>query len=127
MPLIRLLLVFALVLVAQVAAAQTPVATSSSLLGWDQDAPDLATAQGYTYNRIIDGGTPTLLAGHKCGTGPSATVFACVAPIPVTSAGSHAIALTASNVAGTSLPSTPLSYIFALAPATPRNLRIVPN
>lgn len=113
------------VIVAQPTLAQNPNATPSSQIGWDQDAPDMATAQGYTYQYLLDAAAPVVLPGHKCGTGPAPTTFSCAAPFPAITPGPHSLTLTASNIAGASLPSTPLSFVFVLIPSPPKNLRIV--
>jgi hypothetical protein len=118
-------LLAAVLLSPAVVSAQAPVTGPNVLVAWEQDTTDLTTAQGYTYNYSIDAGSYVVLPSHKCGTTATTGVFTCVAPMPATTAGPHSIALTAANIAGTSLPSTPLSFVMVLVPSAPRNLRFV--
>jgi hypothetical protein len=119
----KLLFTFAFLLCASFAHAQ---ATPASKLGWDQAAADLATANAYSYKHYDDlSVTGVALAPATC-TG-TASPFACQAPFPAFTPGAtHTIAITASNVAGESLKSTPLSFQFIVIPAAPTNLRIIP-
>ena len=96
--------------------------TSASKLTWDQDAPDLALASSYIYKYSGDALAPVVLTGVTC-TGVGSP-FVCSAPFPAFSPGLlHSITLTAGNVAGDSLPSTPLVFTFVVVPSPPRNLR----
>jgi hypothetical protein len=101
-------------------------ATSQSKLGWDQDAPDLVSANSYTYKHYDDSGTTgTVLTPTTCvGT---TTPFQCQAPFPAFTPGaSHNIVATATNAAGESLKSTPFTFTFIVIPNPPKNLRIIP-
>lgn len=102
------------------AFAQT--AGPGSHLAWDQIAPDLATAQGYTYLLTADAGTATVVAGTCTG---ALSPFVCTTPIPAFTPGPHTVVLTAGNVAGASLPSAPFAFTFVVIPSTPTGLRIV--
>jgi hypothetical protein len=105
------------------AAAQT--GTPSSKLTWDQTAPDLATANSYIYKYYADGAiTASPLTGVTCVTGAQAGVFTCSTSFPAFTPGSHSITLTASNVAGESVKSSPLAFTFVVVPGAPTNLRI---
>ena len=107
------------------ASAQT--ATQSAKLGWDQDAIDLATAQAYTYRTYADGSASgVVLTGVTCAATATAQVFFCQLPFPAFTPGAHALQVSATNVAGESLKSTPLNFTFVIIPATPRNLRVAP-
>lgn len=110
------------ILVPSVLHAQT-VATPGNKYAWDQDASDLATAQAFTYKDYTDALAPVVLTPVTC----SGTIspFQCIAPMPLKPAGSHSTSLTASDVAGESLPSTPLAFVFVVVPNPPKNLRIV--
>lgn len=101
-------------------------ATAQSKLGWDQAAPDLPTANGYTYRHYDDvSATGVPLTPATC-TG-TASPFACQAPFPAFTPGAtHTVAVTAANVAGESLKSTPLSFTFIVIPSVPANLRLIP-
>ena len=118
-----LITLFALLALPRLAAAQ---ATPQSKLAWDQDAADLATANSFTYRHFDDGSaTGTPLTPVTC-TG-TASPFTCRVPFPSFTPGvQHAIAVSAANQAGESLPSTPLSFQFIVIPNSPRNLRAEP-
>lgn len=110
------------------AQAPAPPAASSSRLTWDQAAPDLATAQGYTYRQYADGATTgAALAGVTCvayaGTQPG-LVATCAAPFPAFTPGPHTVTITAGNLAGESAPSSPFAFVFVVVPATPVNVRL---
>lgn len=99
-------------------------ATSTSKLGWDQaGVASTVEAQGLTYKYYLDGSaTGTTITGVTC-TGVSPSV-SCQATFPVTPAGSHTLTMTASNVAGESLKSTALPFVYVVVPSAPSNLRI---
>lgn len=105
----------------------TPVvAVAGNSVQFDQAAPDLATAQSYTYQLYIDGsGTPVVGPGSTC-TG-TASPFACSVKLPASlSPGSHSVTATAKDaVAGESAQSLPLAFTFAVTPGAPANLRII--
>ena len=99
---------------------------------FDQDAPDLATAQAYQYQGFIDGSsTPVTIIATCSGT---SSPFLCETGLPTSgqSNGSHTLALK-SNILlsdGTTLPSSlSVSYAYLVVgpPATPKNLRIRTN
>lgn len=105
----------------EVAAQAIP----SSKFGWDQTAPTLADAQGYTYRIYADGATTgQALANVTCVTTATAGTFSCDAPIPAFTPGNHTATLTASNIAGESAKSSPLAFTFVVTPAVPAGLRI---
>lgn len=102
-------------------------ATPTSRLGWDQAAPSLAEAQGFTYKVYVDAGaTGTLLTAVTCAgvTSP----FQCSGAFPALSAGVHSLQITAGNVNNgvpqESLKSNTLSLVFR-ALAAPTNLRLI--
>ncbi len=109
--------------------AQTP-APPGSRLGFDQQAPDLATAQGYDYAAYVDKGPRTVLAAATCQSSVPPGLFTCVANLPAMTPGDHAIELTAattvSGVLVESLRSVPFAVRVVIAPAPPQSLRIVP-
>ena len=120
MSVFRLLVVFLLVPVS--ALAQN--ATGTSRLEWDQPNASLSEAQGFTYAVYADGSTtPTPLTGVTCVAGTPTPV--CSAPFPAFTPGSHSLSLTATNVAGESTQSAPISFTFVVVPSAPTGLRIV--
>ena len=115
-----------LILVPSFAYAQLPQAGPNSNLAWDQDAPDLATAQGYAYKYYYDGtstGSAFMTAVTCTGVAPT---FQCQAKIPTTTNGAHNIQATATNIVGESNKSNPFAFGFVVnPPSAPRNLHIV--
>lgn len=101
------------------------VATGQTFLEWDQEAADLATAQGYTYTAVIDA-LPAVALAVTCAekNPPVESVFDCTAPFPAVTPGAHTIEIIASNQAGSSQPSPPFSFVFMVVPAQPKNVRI---
>lgn len=115
-------LIIAFVALATVASAQTG-ASSTSNLQWDQDAPSLAEAQGYTYKAYPDGlQSNFVLTGVNCAG--TASPFICTVPFPAFTPGNHTLHITASNADAESLPSNDLAFRFIVVPAAPRSLRI---
>lgn len=108
---------------AMVGALFAQTGTPTSLLAWDQVAPDLASAQGYRYTYYPDGAaTGTVLAAVTC-TG-AASPFACTVAFPAFTPGPHTLQLTARNIAGESPQSAALAFTFVVIPTAPQNLRI---
>lgn len=108
--------------VAAPAVAQVPV-TGANKIGWDQAAPTLADAQGYTYKYFADAATAGIaLAAVTC-TGTTSP-YQCEVPFPAFTPGNHTLTLTAGNLAGESAKSAPLSFAFVVTPGAPVNLRI---
>lgn len=104
--------------------AQTPT-TGKSQIGWDQEAPTLAEAQGYIYKYYADdSATGITLVSVTCSGATSP--FLCQVAFPAFTPGPHNLVLTASNLAGESLKSSPpLTFKFVVTPATPGNVRII--
>ena len=125
--LILIALVFALIGFAASATAQTP-ATNGNKIAWDQAAPTLAIAQSYVYKYYPDAAAagvtlaPVTCVGQASPAG--ATTFQCEAPFPAFVPGAHTLTLTASNEAGESVKSAPLSFTFVVIPSAPAALRI---
>ena len=118
----RVLSLLSVVFISSVPAfAQT--ATPSNRFALDQAAPDLATAQAYTFRMYADGATTGTVVVMTC-TG-SSSPFVCSTPVNAFTPGAHAITMTAANVAGESTASAALSFVMIIQPAPPTNLRIV--
>jgi hypothetical protein len=106
------------------ADAQTP----NTRLAWDQTAPDLATAQSFTYKFYRNGATAgTVVTSVVCtpavATSPVGT-FPCNAPFPSSTPGvKHSITLSATSPAGESPVSAPYVFTLTMIPAAPLNLR----
>ena len=108
------------------AFAQNP-ATGNNQIGWTQTGPDLATVQGYTYKHYDDAsatGTAFLSVTCAAQTPPVAGTFDCSAAFPAFAPGTHTMAISASNLAGESAKSSPLSFVFVVTPAVPTALGI---
>lgn len=119
-----LLCVLALLFVSVPVSAQT--ATSDSKLAWDQAAPSLAVAQGYTYRLKADAAAPSVVSGVTCAG--TVSPFVCSIPFPAFPPGSqHALVLTAADGTVESLPSAPFSFTFVVVPTAPANLRAIPG
>jgi hypothetical protein len=107
------------------AHGQTPV-TPASTIAWDQQAPSLTAAQGYTYTLQVDGTRQPAPTTATC-SGTSAP-YTCQAAFPALTPGPHTIAVSAATVvngvAAESAFSAPLSVLMVVAPAVPANLRI---
>lgn len=115
------LLILALLALAIPASAQTTGTTSSKLI-LDEAAPDLATAQSYSYAYYPDvATTPTPIVLVCAGT---SSPFTCSGNFPAFTPGGHTLSVTARNVAGESIHSAPLSFTFVVVPNAPQNLRI---
>lgn len=124
-----LAIALALLCSAQLAGAQTNT-TTTSRLGWDQDAPTLATAQGYQYGLYVDAAAKQIMAGVTCAG--AASPFACVGSFPSTlTAGNHSLELTAIDIVSVpgqtleSLRSTVFPIKLIGNPNAPRGMRIV--
>lgn len=101
-------------------------ATPGKTLGWDQDAPDLATANAYIYRHYDDASavgvviTPVVCVNQV----PVTSTFTCTVAFPAFTPGAHTMALTAGNAAGESLKSNVLAFTFVVIPTPPKGLRI---
>jgi len=94
-----------------------------SFFAWDQAAPDLATAQSYTYKHYDDGAT-TGVAFPSVTCSGTASPFTCQALIPAYTPGTHTITITASDEAGEGAPSALFTFKFVAVPQAPANIRI---
>jgi hypothetical protein len=118
----KILVAVILLLIASTVYAQPP-ATGANKLGWDQAAPTLADAQGYTYKYFPDSATTgTALVSVTCigATSP----YQCDVAFPAFTPGPHTLTLTTSNIAGESVKSLPLNFAFVVTPGAATNLRI---
>jgi hypothetical protein len=104
---------------------QVPTARPGSKITFDQGQATLAQAQSYVYKYYSDGNTIGVpLTDIICVDGVPVT---CEAPFPAFTPGvTHTIALTATNEAGESAKSVPLSFQFIVVPVAPSNLGIKP-
>jgi hypothetical protein len=99
-------------------------ANNTSKLTWDQDAPDLATANGYVYKYYPDisvvGITLNSVSCVIAIPGP----FVCSVNYPAFTPGNHTLTITAANIVGESIKSTSFSFAFVVIPSPPKNIRI---
>ena len=115
-------ILLALILVLTIPSISWSQATTVSRLALDQDAPDLATANSYTYKYYSDNAIAGIILVFVC-TGTSSP-FLCTASFPAFTPGAHTLTVTASNIAGESPKSGILSFTFVIIPSVPTNLRI---
>lgn len=118
----RKLVLAIVILIATLPVALMAQAVATSKVGWDQSAPTLADAQGYTYNLYADGSTTAQVLTATC-TG-TVSPFSCEAPFPAFTPGNHTLTLSAKNIAGESAKTAPFAFTFIVTPATPTGLRI---
>lgn len=121
-----LALVFLALAIPALAGAQTATVTPTNKFGFNEQGPDLATIQAYTYRVYADAvvvGTPTV-AVCTAPVLPDTTGFTCTFPVPPFAPGSHTLALSAANAAGESAKSAPISFTMIITPGTPGGLRI---
>lgn len=112
-----------LISIASLAAQTPPTAIATQKFEWDQAAPTLADAQGYTYKYYPDGGLIGVNFSSVACSG-AASPFRCNTPIPAFTPGNHNITITASNAAGESAKSVPFAFNFVVTPAVPVGVRI---
>lgn len=110
--------------------AQTP-SVLGDRLGFDQAAATLTEAQGYLYRAYLDGAITGVTLTATC-SGASSP-FACVAPLPSLTTGTHTSQLTASVVLPPpdgrtieSVKSAVFTFRLFAAPESPTGQRIVP-
>ena len=121
----RLLIVGLLTLIPTIAQAQNPVAGPKSSFVFNQAAPLLTDAQGYTYRYYLDNGGALTFVNVTC-TG-TATPWTCQVLVPSMTQGSHSITLTATSAAGESPQSVPFAFAFVANPPTaPTSIRVIP-
>jgi len=114
-------LILLLLLIPIIVNAQN--ATSSNSFVFDQGAPDLSAANSYTYKYYIDSSLVGVNFISVACTG-AVSPFVCTVLIPTFSPGNHNIQLTASNIAGESIKSSPFAFVFVVTPVVPVNIRI---
>lgn len=99
-------------------AAQT-TALPGSKFAWTQSI-DAPTAQAYSWKLYNDGAvTGVALAPVTCVAGTPATTANCSVPMPAYTPGPHTITITATNAAGESPKSDPLTFTMVAIPAKP--------
>ena len=111
-----------LILVLAIPSISWSQATTISRLAIDQGAPDLVTANSYTYKYYPDNAIAGIVLSFTC-TGTSSP-FLCTTSFPAFTPGAHTLTVTASNIAGESPKSGILSFTFVIIPSVPTNLRI---
>jgi hypothetical protein len=120
-----LFFVTALTFAPLVSAQTPPVATQTRFFAWDiTDAPDLATAQSWTYNFYFDTATNGLTFSDEVKCSGAAAPFTCQIPIPAFVPGPHTVRISVTNEAGEGEKSDPLSFTFVATPGKPINIRL---
>ena len=118
----RFVLLPLLLLIPVTANAQ---AVATDKLAWDQPAPDLATAQAYTYKYYPDNAaTGVTLTGVTCTSSGTPAIISCRTTFPAFTPGSHTLTITAANVAGESAKSAVFTFTFVVVPGVPNTIRI---
>ena len=113
-----------LTIASPVFAQQPPIGTATQRFEWDQEAPTLTDAQGYTYKYYPDNATAGIVFQNVTCSGTTSP-FVCSAPIPAFTPGNHTITVTATNIAGESPKSNPFDFNFVVTPSVPRSIRII--
>jgi hypothetical protein len=91
---------------------------------WDQQAPSLADANGYSYKFFIDSGTDFTALQSNC-TGQQSP-FICSTGVPALTPGNHRVMVQASQNDMDSDMSNPLDFVVGIAPGNPSGLRFNP-
>ncbi len=115
--------IFALLVLLTVPAFAQTTGVAGQKFAWDQAAPDLASAQAYTYKHYDDGATTGVAFTAVTCTGTQSP-FQCEVLIPAYAPGSHSITMTAGNVAGESVKSAPFVFTFVVTPGAPAGIHI---
>jgi hypothetical protein len=102
--------------------ANAQTATPTNKFAIDQAAPDLATANSYTYRLYADGSPTGVVIPMVC-TG-TASPFLCTASVGAFTPGAHTVTLTAANLAGESGKSNVVTFTMVVVPQPPANARI---
>ena len=112
---------------ASVAEAQLPPATAKSKLSFTIDGLSGADAQNLVvYKLYIDDSLTGVVLPVTCVSsgGVSVAAAACSASMPAFTPGAHTIVLTASNEAGESERSDPVTFRMVIVPGKPKDVRI---
>jgi hypothetical protein len=113
----------ALIATLAVKSQAAPPASAAAKFEWDIVAPDLATAQGYTYFRYDDGAlNGVAFANVTCAA--SAAGFTCDTPVPAYTPGAHTIQVSASDAGIEGPKSASFAFRFVVVPAAPTSVRI---
>lgn len=121
----KLLFIISILLFANIASAQNPVASPTSKFAWTQGADTLSDAQGFTYRYYLDAAGPATFVSVTCAG--TASPFTCQVLVPSMTQGTHSITITATSAAGESPHSSPFAFAFvANPPVTPTGMRIIP-
>lgn len=122
----RRLLALLLVALAIPALAGAQTVTPANKLGFNELGPDLLTVQAYTYKVYADGGGVGVATATLCTAPvlPDTAGFTCTFPFPAFTPGSHTLTVTATNAAGESAKSAPISFTMIVTPVAPGGLRI---
>jgi hypothetical protein len=117
----KILLAALLLAIPAFASAQV---VPSDKIAWDQQAPDLASAQAYTYKYYPDGATTGItFTGVTCTSAGTPAVITCRANFPAFTPGAHTLTITATNAAGESPKSATFKFDLVVVPTAPTNIR----
>ena len=91
---------------------------------WNQAAPSLNDANGYSYKYYLDGAvTGSVFLTVTCSG--TASPFDCRGKPPAFAPGNHTITLTAASASGESPQSAPFGFVYGNPPISPNNIRVV--
>lgn len=111
----------AILLFAIPAAAQDTVIVGQPLvIEWDQDAPNLAEAQAYSYRLNITPADDQVLSSVTCIATAVPTTFTCSAPMLALTVGTFTMDMQATYNGLTSVNSTPYTLNVVAAPTAPK-------
>lgn len=111
-------LLLLLVMLVVPVTASTQVISASNKLVWDVSAPDVQTANVYTYRYYADDGPGVTLVGVTCRASGELTIFTCTVSVPILTSGDHRIQITTANMTTASDKSEPLQVLFVAPLAT---------
>ena len=120
----RITIVALVACIAMAASVVAQTGVAGQKFAWDQAAPDLASAQGYTYKHYDDGGSGVAFVAAAVVCAGTVSPFQCETLIPAFTPGQHTLKLSATNISGESPLSTTFTFTFVVTPGAPANLHI---
>jgi hypothetical protein len=88
----------------------------NSVLQWNIAAPDIPTAQSFTYAVTVDGAAPITVTPVTCVASSTSGIQQCSTPVSQLPLGSHTVTMTAASGSIVSASSAPYSFVDLLIP-----------